>query len=142
LAALTLICDSGKGTAAVVATAHLYPSLTAPIAVAAVLGHLFPVWLKFQGGKGVATTLGALLALAWPVGLLACGTWLISAVLFRYSSLSSLVSLALSPLYAYFLADQPTMIATALIAALLFYRHKDNIRRLLSREETKIGQKS
>ncbi|MGY8934506.1 MAG: glycerol-3-phosphate 1-O-acyltransferase PlsY [Alphaproteobacteria bacterium] len=142
LAALTLICDSGKGTAAVVATAHLYPSLTAPIAVAAVLGHLFPIWLKFQGGKGVATTLGALLALAWPVGLLACGTWLISAALFRYSSLSSLVSLALSPLYAYFLADQPTMIATALIAALLFYRHKDNIRRLLSREETKIGQKS
>lgn len=142
LAALTLVLDGGKGAAAVFATAYLFPSLTAPVAVAAVLGHLFPVWLRFHGGKGVATTLGALLALAWPVGLLACGTWLLCAALFRYSSLSSLLSLALSPLYAYFLADQPIMIAAGLLAALLFYRHKDNIRRLLSGEETKIGQKS
>lgn len=142
VAALTLLLDGGKGAAAVFATASLYPSLTAPVAVAAVLGHLFPVWLRFKGGKGVATTLGALLALAWPVGLLACATWLACAVLFRYSSLSSLLSLALSPLYAYFLADQSIAIAACLLAVLLIYRHKDNIRRLLSGEETKIGQKS
>ncbi|MBT5108656.1 MAG: glycerol-3-phosphate 1-O-acyltransferase PlsY [Rhodospirillaceae bacterium] len=142
LAVMTLVLDGGKGAAAVGATAYLFPSLAAPVAVAAVLGHLFPIWLRFKGGKGVATTLGALLALAWPVGLLACGTWLLCAALFRYSSLSSLLSLALSPLYAYFFADQPIMIAAGLLAALIFYRHKDNIRRLLSGEETKIGQKS
>ncbi|MBL4721275.1 MAG: glycerol-3-phosphate 1-O-acyltransferase PlsY [Alphaproteobacteria bacterium] len=142
LAALTLILDSGKGAAAVLATAAYDPAMTAPVAVASVLGHLFPVWLGFHGGKGVATTLGALLALSWPVGVLCCGTWLLCTALFRYSSLSALVALALSPAYAYFLSTSPVMIAAAILAALVIFRHKENIQRLLAGQETKIGKKS
>jgi len=142
LAALTLILDGGKGAAAVLIAAQIDPSTIAPVAVLSVLGHLFPVWLGFRGGKGMATTLGALLALSWPVGLLCCGVWLLCATLFRYSSLSSLASVTLSPVFAYFLTSQPIVIAAAIIAALVIFRHKDNIQRLMAGEESKIGKKS
>ncbi|MFT6582477.1 MAG: glycerol-3-phosphate acyltransferase PlsY [Alphaproteobacteria bacterium] len=142
LAALTLLLDGGKGAAAVLITAQIDPPSIAPVAVLAVLGHLFPIWLGFRGGKGVATTLGAMLAMSWPVGLLCCGAWLLCAALFRYSSLSALASMALSPVFAYFLAAQPVMIAAAVIAVLVIFRHKDNIQRLMAGEESKIGDKS
>jgi acyl phosphate:glycerol-3-phosphate acyltransferase len=142
LAALTLILDGGKGAAAVLIAAQIDPSTIAPVAVLSVLGHLFPIWLGFRGGKGMATTLGALLALSWPVGLLCCGVWLLCATLFRYSSLSSLASVTLSPVFAYFLTSQPIVIAAAIIAALVIFRHKDNIQRLMAGEESKIGKKS
>ncbi|NKB58890.1 MAG: glycerol-3-phosphate 1-O-acyltransferase PlsY [Alphaproteobacteria bacterium] len=141
LAALTLILDSGKGAAAALAARYVAPELAPIAAVAAVMGHLFPVWLKFQGGKGVATTLGALAALSWPVGLGAGITWLAVAFIFRFSSLSGLVSVALAPAYAWYWADMPTVIAATILAFFVWIRHKANIQRLLSGEEPKIGEK-
>ena len=139
LAALTVILDGGKGTVAVLIAAHLGPDMIAFAATGVVLGHLFPIWLKFRGGKGVATTLGVLLAFAWPVGLLACLTWLIAAALFRISSLSGLLAVAASPIFAWWLADpQRTEIAAAL-ALVVWIRHWSNIRRLLKGEEPRIS---
>jgi glycerol-3-phosphate acyltransferase PlsY len=128
LAALTLLLDAGKGVAVVLATRYLLgPDITFFAAIAVVLGHLFPIWLGFRGGKGVATTLGVLLALAWPVGLAALATWLAIAVAFRYSSLSALTALG------------PRVGGIALILAVLVWiKHADNIRRLLAGTESKI----
>ncbi|MGE5545797.1 MAG: glycerol-3-phosphate 1-O-acyltransferase PlsY [Solirubrobacterales bacterium] len=119
-------------------TVHLMPLVAG---FAAVLGHNFPVWLKFKGGKGVATTLGTLFAVAWPVGLACVGTWLVVAAVFRISSLSALVALALSPLYAWIFADPATALMAAGLAVLGFIRHEANIRRLLKGEEPRIGKK-
>jgi len=110
-------------------------------AFAAVLGHNFPIWLKFKGGKGVATTLGTLIAVAWPVGLACCASWLVVAKLFRISSLAALVALALAPAYALVFADPETAVMAAGLAILGFIRHHANIRRLLKGEEPKIGKK-
>ena len=139
LAALTIILDGGKGAVAVLIAAHLGPDMIAFAATGVVLGHLFPIWLKFRGGKGVATTLGVLLAFAWPVGVLACLTWLAAAALFRISSLSGLLAVAASPVFAWWLADpQRTEIAAAL-ALVVWIRHWSNIRRLLKGEEPRIS---
>lgn len=143
LALATLLLDSGKGAIAALLALALAGSTEATIAAGffAVLGHNFPVWLKFQGGKGVATTLGVLVATAWPVGLAACGTWLAVAALFRYSSLAALLALAASPAYAWVLATPLHAVMAAALAVLAFVRHKDNIRRLLNGSEGRIGQK-
>ena len=141
LALLTLALDSGKGAAAALAACYLTPSLAPVAAVAAVFGLLFPVWLRFDGGKGVATTLGALVILSWPVGLATGLTWLLCAVIFRLSSLSSLSSIALSPAFAWYLSEPPVTIAAAILAVFVWYRHKQNIQRLLARKEPKIGKK-
>jgi glycerol-3-phosphate acyltransferase PlsY len=141
LAALTLLLDGGKGAAAAIAARYAAPELAPIAAVAAVLGHLFPVWLGFNGGKGVATTLGALTALSWPVGLAAGLTWLLIAGIFRYSSLSGLVSVALAPGYAWFLSEPANAVAAAILAVLVWIRHKQNIQRLVAGEEPKIGKK-
>jgi glycerol-3-phosphate acyltransferase PlsY len=142
LAAATLLLDGVKGTAAVlIAAGSPWPHLALVAAFGAVVGHLFPVWLKFNGGKGVATTLGVWLALAWPVGLAACAVWLISAFLTRLSSLSALIAIAASPLLALWLADVPRAIVGVPVVILVFIRHHENIRRLLSGTESKIGQK-
>lgn len=139
IAAATLLLDGAKGAAAVL-IAQLYgPDIAVVAAAGALLGHLFPVWLKFRGGKGVATALGILLALAPAVGALACATWLLAAILFRYSSLSALLALAASPLYMWWLADpQRTEFAIAM-AALVWIRHWQNIKRLATGAETKIA---
>ena len=154
LALATLILDSGKGAAAVLIAALYGPHTMILAGAGAIVGHLYPVWLRFRGGKGVATTLGTLLAVAPSVGALACLTWLVVALLFRYSSLAALVAMALSPLYSWLLAthgpiDWPlwllsTSQATRLalfMAILVLIRHHANIRRLLSGTEPKIGKR-
>jgi len=144
LAALTVILDGGKGAVAVLLALWLAGDALSPLVagVAAVVGHNFPVWLRFKGGKGVATTLGTLLAMAWPVGLLACLTWLIVAVLFRYSSLSALVALVAAPGFAWFLDRPDAAVAAAVLAVLSVVRHHENIARLLKGEEGKIKLRS
>jgi glycerol-3-phosphate acyltransferase PlsY len=110
---------------------------------AAFFGHLFPVWLGFKGGKGVATFFGTLLAAAWPVGLLAGATWLLMAAVFRVSSLAALTAAVLAPIYVLVLhRPHPIAVLAAVMAVLIFIRHEANIRRLLKGEEPKIGGKT
>ena len=140
LAATTLLFDGGKGAAAVLAVHGLLGVDAGLIAgLASVVGHNFPVWLRFRGGKGVATTLGVLFGVAWPVGLVACLVWLAAAFLFRFSSLAALIALGTSPFTAWWLADQPVAWLAALLALLAFVRHRANIRRLIEGNESKIG---
>jgi glycerol-3-phosphate acyltransferase PlsY len=145
LALATLLLDGGKGAAAVLIARYVFPDLGLEMMLAAgsgaILGHLYPVWLGFKGGKGVATGLGILLALDWRVGGLACVTWLAVALIFRYSSLSALLAFLLAPAYAWFLAGPRLAIFAILLAALVWWRHRENIRRLLKGEEPKIGKK-
>ena len=143
LAAATLLLDGGKGAVAVLVARYLFGPDAAIVAGAgAFLGHLFPVWLKFRGGKGVATTLGILLAIAWPVGLIACVVWLAVALLFRYSSLAALIAVAAAPIAAWFLANHQTAGLALFLAVLVWLRHHANIRRLLAGGESRIGRGS
>ena len=141
LAAATLLLDGGKGAAAALILAQWTIEAGLLAALFAVIGHNFPVWLKFKGGKGVATTLGVLLAAAWPVGLLSCLTWLAVAAAFRYSSLAALVALGAAPFYAWWLAGGAVTALAAVLAVFAILRHHANIRRLLGGEESKIGRK-
>ncbi|MCR5880695.1 glycerol-3-phosphate 1-O-acyltransferase PlsY [Phenylobacterium sp. J367] len=148
LAAITLVGDGGKGAVAVFiawlisqnATLEAQSLLMAIAGGSAFLGHLYPVWLGFKGGKGVATFFGTLIAAAWPVGLAAGATWLVVAFLFRISSLAALVAVALAPVYV-FVFGRPTAIAwlAFFMAILVYIRHAPNIRRLLHGEEPRIG---
>ncbi len=109
---------------------------------AAIIGHLFPLWLKFKGGKGVATTLGTLLAIKPIIGVAACGIWLLTALITRYSSLSALIAVASTPVIAHFLYHDPNLTGLCgIIATLVWLKHKANIQRLVKGEEPKIGQK-
>jgi acyl phosphate:glycerol-3-phosphate acyltransferase len=141
LALATLLLDGGKGAVAVLIARYWGPEMMLLAGAGAILGHLYPVWLGFKGGKGVATSLGILLALDWHVGALACVTWLAVALIFRYSSLSALLALLLAPLYAWLLAAPRLAIFALFLAALVWWRHRENIRRLLKGEEPKIGKK-
>jgi acyl phosphate:glycerol-3-phosphate acyltransferase len=144
LALITLIGDGGKGAVAVLIARALAGDAAAAVAGgAAFLGHLFPVWLKFKGGKGVATFLGTMLAAAWPVGVLDCATWVAMAGLFRISSLAALTAAALTPLYCY-ATDQPYpfLLLSIGMAVLVFIRHHANIARLLKGQEPRIGRKA
>lgn len=139
LAAATLILDSGKGGfAALLALAAWGSEASLLAGGAAMLGHIFPIWLGFRGGKGVATSLGVLLAVAWPVGVFACVTWLAMAIAFRISSLSALTALALAPVAAYLSAGPAVTALAVFIAVLVFFRHDANIRRLLKGEEPRM----
>ena len=143
LALLTLLGDGGKGIVAVLLARHFFGETAAAIAGgAAFLGHLFPVWLGFKGGKGVATFFGVMLTAAWPVGVMAAITWLAVAALMRLSSLAALTAVALAPLFA-LATDQatPMVVLAAFMAVLVFVRHKDNIARLRTGTEPKIGAK-
>ncbi len=143
LVAATLLLDAGKGAVAVLLAASYGPDTALMAALGAVLGHLFPVWLKFRGGKGVATTLGVLLALAWPVGLAACATWLLVALVVRISSAAGLVATVLSPLWAWLIREDLQLVQMCLIlAALVWLRHWQNIGRLIRGREPKIGRKT
>jgi glycerol-3-phosphate acyltransferase PlsY len=141
LALLTLLLDGAKGAAALLIGAQGGPAMALAAGGGAMLGHLFPVWLKFKGGKGVATALGILLALDWQVGALACLTWLAAALLFRYSSLAALLALAAAPIYGYFLAGSTVALFALGLAILVWVRHHENIGRLLHGEESRIGAK-
>lgn len=140
---LTLVFDAGKGAFAVLTARALLGEDAAQLAGgAAFIGHLFPVWLGFKGGKGMATFLGTLLAIAWPVGLAACATWAVTAALFRISSLSSLVAAALAPLWALVLGRGDMVVLAIVLGLLVIARHPDNIRRILAGTEPKIGKSS
>lgn len=142
LALATLVLDSGKaGIAALIFTFAMSPTAGLIAGGAAFFGHCFPVWLGFKGGKGVATFLGVLLATAWPVGLLVCVTWLGMALVFRISSLSALVAAAIAPVLALAFSRPDVALLALFLAVLLWWRHKENIARLLKGEEPRIGAK-
>ena len=141
-AAATLLCDGAKGAVAVLLARHFMYGYEAFAAAGAVLGHLFPVWLKFKGGKGVATYLGVCFALYWPVGVLVAGTWLVAAFVWRISSLSALIAIALSSAYFLLLHRDDYAVMALLLSALIYYMHRDNIRRLMRGEEPRIGKKN
>ena len=140
-AALTLISDAGKGAVAVVLARSLWADDAAQLAaLCAFVGHLFPVWLGFKGGKGVATFLGVLLALQFVIGLIICTIWLAVAFVFRMSSLSALVSVTLAPIWL-ILIDAPQFSAcVAVMAAMVWFRHGANIRRIFAGTEPRIGR--
>lgn len=153
LAIATLLLDGAKGAFAVFFISLVYSCETnmcvsahalAPFVAGffALIGHIFPVWLKFKGGKGVATGLGVLLALSWQVGLAVAATWLLVALLFRISSLAALCAIALSPLYAFLISGDENLVAFCIAVGLLIIaKHHTNIRRLIKGEEPKIGKK-
>lgn len=142
LAFLTLILDASKGAVAALIFMQMSELAGIVAAFAAVMGHNFPIWLKFKGGKGVATTLGALLMVSWPVGVLTCCVWLIMASTFKYSSLASITSIIASPIIAWKMSSNEDIAYFAAgLAVLSVIRHKDNIRRLIKGEESKIGKK-
>jgi glycerol-3-phosphate acyltransferase PlsY len=139
LAALTLVLDMAKGAVAVLLGAHYGPDTAVLAGGGAVIGHIAPIWLGFKGGKGVATALGVLTALAWPVGILSAVTWLIVAAVGRISSLAALIAIGTAPVYAYLLVDPQRAELALFIAVLVWVRHYENIRRLLKGQEPRIG---
>ncbi len=139
-AALTLLLDGAKGAVALLLARALAGNDAAQIAaLAAFLGHLYPVWLGFRGGKGVATFLGIFLALSWPVGLTLCATWLIVALLTRYSSFAALLSAGLLPVWLVVLNSGNLLVLSVIMMVLIYVRHAANIKRLQAGTETKIG---
>ncbi|WCR10582.1 glycerol-3-phosphate 1-O-acyltransferase PlsY [Paracoccus stylophorae] len=139
----TLLLDSGKGAIAVLLARHFGGETAAILAGgAAFLGHCFPVWLGFRGGKGVATFLGTVIALHWPLGLAACAIWLLTAAISRISSLSALMAAALTPVLAWAMGRADLILVSLFMAALIFLRHRANIARLLDGSEPRLGRKS
>ena len=147
LAAATVFLDGAKGAVAVM-LAH--GALLGPAGhhaglwagLGAVLGHMFPIWLQFKGGKGVATAFGVLIAVAWPVALLAGAVWAGMAAVFRISSVAALATCAAAPIFAFWLTDLPVVYLSLTIAVLIWIRHHANIRRLLAGTEPRIGRKA
>ena len=151
LALATLLLDAGKGAAALLIARWLFDNDVAAVIAggAAFLGHLFPVWLGFKGGKGVATFFGLIIAAAWPLGLMAGATWLIVAFALRYSSLAALIASAATPIYALLPlavlglpAPAPVLFLSVFTAVLIWIRHHENIARLLKGSESRIGSKA
>jgi glycerol-3-phosphate acyltransferase PlsY len=142
LAAATLLLDGLKGTAAALIGASLTPEGGMIAGLAAFIGHVAPVWLRFRGGKGVATFLGVLFGLSWPTALIFCAVWLTTAALTRYSSLSALMASAAAPLALLIFGQRGEAFVVAIMTAIVYYRHRDNIARLRAGSETRIGQKA
>jgi glycerol-3-phosphate acyltransferase PlsY len=141
IAALTLLCDGLKGMVPALLLGWLYgPQAGILGGLAAFFGHLFPLWLGFKGGKGVATSIGVLFGLFWPLGLLFVAVWIAMAAVFRISSLSALTASAVSPLAAYLLDRADLVLPAAIMAVAVFITHRANIRRLLKGEEPRIGR--
>jgi acyl phosphate:glycerol-3-phosphate acyltransferase len=143
LAAATLLLDMLKGTAAVVISGYFGGPDAAMLAgLGAFLGHIFPIWLKFKGGKGVAVYIGILLGLFWPAALAFCAIWLAVAFASRYSSLSALVASLVTPLLLWWFGHLALAALFAVLTLLLFYMHRENIKRLMAGTEGRIGQKA
>src|SRR5580693_2263367 len=142
LAAGTLICDMLKGTAAVILAGYYGgPSAAMLAALGAFLGHLFPVWLNFRGGKGVAVYIGVLIGLFWPAAVVFCVLWAATALTSRYSSLSALVASFVTPIFLWWFGHLALAALFAVLTILLFYMHRENIARLQAGKEGRIGQK-
>src|ERR1700734_4111495 len=142
LAAATLICDMLKGTVAVILAGYYGgPSAAMLAALGAFLGHLFPVWLNFRGGKGVAVYIGVLLGLFWPAAVVFCVLWLPTAATSRYSSLSALVASFVTPIFLWWFGHLALASLFAVLTMLLFYMHRENIKRLQTGKEGRIGEK-
>ncbi|GLR66250.1 glycerol-3-phosphate acyltransferase [Acidocella aquatica] len=142
LAAATLLLDAVKGTLVVLFVRHYAHGGVFLAALAVFLGHLYPVWLGFKGGKGVATGLGVFWGVCWPLGALCCALWLAVAATLRRSSLAALSAFAISPAAAWYFQSWKTALLALIIAALVFWKHRANIERLLAGTEPKIGQKA
>ena len=141
-AVATLVLDGGKGALAVLLARAFVPEDAVQIAaLAAFVGHCFPIWLGFRGGKGVATFLGILLALWWPLGVTACATWLVVAAIFRYSSLAALMAAGLAPVWAILMGYGVASLLCVALALLIYLRHSANISRLRAGTESRIGSK-
>jgi acyl phosphate:glycerol-3-phosphate acyltransferase len=142
LAAATLLGDMLKGTAAVIIAGHLWGPNAAMLAgLGAFLGHLFPIWLQFRGGKGVATYIGVLLGLFWPAAAIFGAIWIATAFTSRYSSLSALVASFVTPIFLWFFGHLALASLFSVLTLLLFWTHRENIKRLQTGTEGKIGQK-
>ena len=142
LAAATLLLDMLKGTVAVIiAGTFVGPNAAMLAALGAFLGHLFPVWLKFKGGKGVAVYIGVLIGLFWPAALVFCVLWLATAVITRFSSLSALVASFITPIFLWWVGHPALALLFAVLSLLLFYMHRENIRRLRAGTEGRIGER-
>jgi acyl phosphate:glycerol-3-phosphate acyltransferase len=141
LAAATLLLDALKGTLAVIIGAYGGAEAAMLAGLGAFLGHLFPVWLKFKGGKGVAVYIGILIGLFWPAAIVFCAVWLITAVISRYSSLSALIASVVTPIFLWWFGHPALSALAALLSLLLIYMHRANISRLAAGTEGRIGQK-
>lgn len=142
-AALTLIFDAGKGAAALLLARACAGEDAAQLAgIMAMLGHCYPVWLKFNGGKGVATFLGIMLAYAFPIGAACCAAWLVGALVWRISSMGALVAAAASTFFMMFLGSPTALLMGVILTLLIFWRHRANLRRIRAGTEPKIGEKS
>src|SRR6202171_6064176 len=142
LAAATLLCDMLKGTLAVVISGYLGgPNAAMLAALGAFLGHLFPVWLNFKGGKGVAVYIGVLIGLFWPAAVVFCALWLATAATSRYSSLSALVASFVTPIFLWWFGHPALASLFAVLTLLLFYIHRENIKRLQAGTEGRMGEK-
>lgn len=142
LAAATLLLDALKGVAAVLLAGSLAPHAAVIAALGAFVGHIAPVWLHFRGGKGVATFLGALFAVYWPAGLASCAVWLAAAAIWRYSSLAALLASVAAPVTLYATGRIDAAAVFSIMTALLWWKHRENIARLRSGAESRIGQKA
>lgn len=140
LAVLTLLLDGSKGAVAVLIVHSIFPDVAPLAGFAAFIGHVYPIWLDFKGGKGVATAIGVLTALAWPVGLAVMATWLLIAYAARYSSLAALISLGLAPAYAIFFGDSDWLWLAVCLFLLIVWKHAPNIHRLREGTESRIGK--
>jgi acyl phosphate:glycerol-3-phosphate acyltransferase len=141
LAAATLLLDALKGAVPVLIAAQVGQLAAVGAAAGAVLGHMFPVWLSFKGGKGMATTIGVMWGLSWPIGAIVCAAWLLFAAAFRYSSLAALLSVVVAATAAWFLTNHHAATLLTLLVPLVWVRHHANISRLLAGTEPKIGQR-
>ena len=140
VAAATLVLDASKAALPVLVARYFWGEEAARVAaIGAFLGHCFPVWLGFKGGKGVAVMIGSLLALSWPVGLIFCAVWLVIALSQKMSSLAALTAAATAPIFAFALVNEWLAGTAALLAVMLFYQHRENIIRLMNGSEPKIG---
>ncbi len=142
IALITLLLDMFKGAFAVMLVKDYYVLLAPAVAMMAVAGHMFPIWLKFKGGKGVATAIGCLIALSWVHGLMVIGIWLATAAVFRYSSLAALIAIGAAPVIFNIAFHGRYALPIVVIATLVYIRHFGNIQRLLAGEESKIGKKA